>query len=104
MKFLNINITYKFCVKDLLESKEMFQYKMCYQKKYKFLNLKNLPSQSLANRLMKKGKYLKVYKLIKKFYYNFTLRQKFSTIPLMSNFLFFYKKYQSFRDFDRVLL
>lgn len=104
MKFLNINITYKFCVKDLLESKEMFQYKMCYQKKYKFLNLKNLPSQSIANRLMKKGKYLKIYKLIKKFYYNFTLRQKFLTIPLMSNFLFFYKKYQSFRDFDRVLL
>lgn len=104
MKFLNNNINFFFCVKDLLETKESFQYKMCYQKKYKFLNLKNLPSQAIANRLMKRGNYLKIYKLLKKFYYNFILRQKFASIPLMSNFLFFYKKYQSFRDFDRVLL
>lgn len=104
MKFLSNNIKFFFCVKELLESKESFQYKMCYQKKYKFLNLKNLPSKSIANRLMKRGNYLKIYKLVKKFYYNFILRQKFGSIPLMSNFLFFYKKYQSFRDFDRVLL
>lgn len=104
MKFLNNNINFFFCVKDLLETKESFQYKMCYQKKYNFLNFKNLPSQAIANRLMKRGNYLKIYKLIKKFYYIFILRQKFNSIPLMSNFLFFYKKYQSFRDFDRVLL
>ena len=84
--------------------KESFRYKMCYQKKYNFLNFKNLPSQAIANRLMKRGNYLKIYKLLKKFYYTYILRQKFSSIPLMSNFLFFYKKYQSFKDFDRVLL
>jgi hypothetical protein len=91
-------------MKDVLENKQTFQYKFCYKKKYHFLNLKNSPSQALANRFMKRGNYLKIYKLIKRFYYNYVLRQKFSSIPLMSNFLFFFKKYQSFRDFDRVLL
>jgi hypothetical protein len=31
------------------------------------------------------------------------LRKKFKSIPLMSNFLFFYNKYFSFRDLDRIL-
>jgi hypothetical protein len=104
MFFFNTKINYLFCVKDLLENKQSFQYKFCYKKKYHFLNLKHTPSQALTNRLMKRGNFLKIYKLIKKFYYVYTLRNKFSSIPLMSNFLFFFKKYQSFRDFDRVLL
>lgn len=98
------NIKTNFCVSDLLEEKKKFQYKICYKKKYSFLNLKNLPSQALSNRLMKQGNYLKIYKLLKKFYYDYILRSKFSEIPLMSNFLFFYNKHQSFKDFDRVLL
>lgn len=104
MFFLHSNIKFSFCMKDILENKQNFQYKFCYKKKYRFLNLKNSPSKALTNRLMKRGNFLKIYKLIKKFYYIFILRQKFSSIPLMSNFLFFFKKYQSFRDFDRVLL
>lgn len=98
------NIKINFCVVDLLEEKKKFQYKICYKKKYSFLNLKNLPSQALSNRLMKRGNYLKIYKLLKKFYYNHILKSKFKDIPLMSNFLFFYNKHQSFKDFDRVLL
>lgn len=93
-----------FCIVDLLSNKKNFQYKICYKKKYSFLNLKNSTTQSISNRLMKRGKFLKVYKLLKKFYYNYILKTKFKSIPLMSNFLFFYNKYQSFRDFDRVLL
>jgi hypothetical protein len=104
MLFLFKNINFKFCVIDVLNNKKNYQYKICYKKKYKFLNLKNTTSQSLSNRVMKRGNFLKVYKLVKKFYYNFLLKQKFNSIPLMSNFLFFYNKYQSFRDFDRVLL
>jgi hypothetical protein len=88
----------------LLEEKKNFQYKICYKKKYSFLNLKNSPTQALSNRLMKKGNYLKIYKVLKKFYYDYVLRFKFKTIPLMSNFLFFYNKRQSFKNFDKVLL
>lgn len=104
MNFFSSKIKFSFCVNDILENKQNFQYKFCYKKKYKFLNLKNSPTQALSNRLMKRGNYLKIYKLVKRFYYDFILRQKFKSIPLMSNFLFFFKKYQSFRDFDRVLL
>ena len=104
MIFFSTNIKYNFCVENILENKQAFQYKFCYKKKYNFLNLKHSPSQSLTNRLMKSGNFLKIYKLLKKFYYLYTLRNKFKSIPLMSNFLFFFNKYQSFRDFDRVLL
>lgn len=104
MKFFSKNINYQFCVKNILDNKQAFQYKFCYKKKYHFLNLKHSPSQALTNRLMKRGNFLKIYKLVKKFYYIYVLRNKFTTIPLMSNFLFFFNKYQSFRDFDRVLL
>ncbi len=104
MKFLNININHSFCVVDLLENKKKFQYKICYNKKYSFLNLKHSTSQSITNRLLKRGNFLKMYKLIKTFYYKFILRNKFQSISLTSNYMFFFKKYQSFRDFDRVLL
>jgi hypothetical protein len=104
MIFFSTNIKYNFCVENILENKQAFQYKFCYKKKYNFLNLKHSSSQSLTNRLMKRGNFLKIYKLLKKFYYLYTLRNKFKSIPLMSNFLFFFNKYQSFRDFDRVLL
>ena len=83
--------------------REKFSHKICYKKKYKFLNLKNTPSYSLATRLMKKGNFLKTYKLLKKFYNVFFLHQNFAKIPISSNFMFFYKKHYSFRDLDRVL-
>ena len=104
MNFLNLKITQHFCVIDLLENKKKFQYKICYKKKYKFLNLKHSASQSLTNRLMKRGNFLKIYKLVKTFYYKYIMREKFKSIPINSNYIFFYNKYQSFRDFDRILL
>lgn len=98
--FKNVN---NFCVINVLENKLKFQHKINFKKKYKFLNLKNSPTNSLTTRIMKRGNYLKIYKFIKKFYYNYTLKDNFKNIPLNSNFLFFFKKYQSFRDLDRVL-
>ena len=89
---------------DILQNKKKLNYKICYKKKYYFLNFKNSSSQALSNRFMKRGNFLKIYKLLKKFYYIYILRNKFTNIPIMSNFLFFFNKYQSFRDFDRVLL
>lgn len=103
MKFLNSNIKFNLCVVNLLENKKKFQHKFCYKKKYFFLNLKNNTSQSLATRLMKRGSFLKIYKLLKKFYYKYVLRTKFQSIPIGSNYMFFFNKYQSFRDLDRVL-
>lgn len=104
MKFLNLSVNTGFCVINLLENKKKFQHKICYKKKYWFLNLKNNTSQSLANRLLKRGNFLKIYKILKKFYYKHLLQTKFNSISLTSNYMFFFKKYQSFRDFDRVLL
>jgi len=104
MWFLNLKLKKQFCIVTLLENKKNFQYKLCFKKKLSFLNLKNTPSISLTNRLMKRGNFLKIYKVLKKFYYKYLLQEKFSSISQASNYMFFYKKYHSFRDFDRVLL
>jgi len=60
-----------------------------------------LPSNIIASRLLKQSKYLKIYKLIKKYYLQEILKTKLPNISLSSSFLFFYKKYNSFKDFDR---
>ena len=85
------------------EMRYNFKHKICYKKKYQFLNLKHTPSYAITNRIMKKGKVLKIYKIFKKFYYKDMLYKNFHKIPPLSNFLFFFNKYYSFRDFDRVL-
>lgn len=84
--------------------RETFSHKICFKKKHFFLKLKQTPSSGLAGRLTKRGNFLKTYKLLKKFYYNYMLTKLFKKIPLTSNFLFFYNKYISFRDLDRVLM
>ena len=53
---------------------------------------------------MQKGNFLKMYKLLKQFYYKFMLQKKFKKIPKDCSFLFFFYKYNSFKDIDRVLL
>lgn len=103
MTFLFKKYSYKFCIVTILSNRKNTQEKLCYKKKYKFLNLKQTATQQLATRLMKRGNYLKVYKVIKKYYYMRVLRDLFYSIPMSSNFMFFFNKYQSFRDFDRVL-
>lgn len=96
-------VKYTLSISSISEYREKFNYKICLKKKYKFINLKNTPTNALANRLTNKGNFLKVYKHIKYFYYKLLLRKQFKNIPLMSNFLFFYNKYNSFKDLDRVL-
>ena len=80
-----------------------FKHKICYKKRYEFLNLKHTTSQTMSNRLIKKGNKLKTYKLLKYFYNINVLRYKIKEISQTSNFMFFYNKYYSFRDLDRVL-
>lgn len=94
---------YFFSINSLASLKTNFNIKICLKKKYNFINNKNLPSQCLSTRLMKKGKFLKIYKYLKHFYYKLMLRNQFKYIPLISNFLFFYNKYNSFKNFDKVL-
>lgn len=94
---------YLFCIKDIAEMRTNFKNKICYKKKYIFLNLKHTPTIALTNRIMRKGNFLKIYKILKKFYYCNMLEKDFNKISPLSNFLFFYNKYYSFRDFDRVL-
>ncbi len=92
-----------FSVSSLADLRKKYNHSVCYKNKFKFLKLKLLPSKSLANRIMKRGSFLKTYKFIKFFFYKNILRSKFNDIKADSSFLFFYKKYFSFRDFDRVL-
>jgi hypothetical protein len=101
---LSKNINFLFCISDIADLRKQFSHKLCYKKKYKFLNLKHTPTYALTNRLIKRGNFLKTYKLLKSFFYNNLLGSNFKKISLMSNFLFFYNKYSSFKDLDRVLM
>lgn len=74
------------------------------QKKNMFLNLKHTPTYALTNRLSKRGNFLKTYKILKFFFYKRLLEKDFKKISIMSNFLFFFNKYSSFKDLDRVLM
>ena len=103
MCFFSNKIVYNFCIKEIGEMRYSFKHKICYKKKYQFLSLKHTPSYAITNRLMRKGNVLKIYKILKKFYYKDMLYKNFYKIPPLSNFLFFFNKYYSFRDFDRVL-
>jgi len=58
----------------------------------------------LSNKFNTRGNFLKVYKLLKKFYYVFFLQKHFKKIPINCNFLFFFKRFNSFRNLDRVFL
>ena len=101
---LTNNIRHLFSVFDIGYMRQEFQHKICYKKKRAFLNLKNTPTKSLSTRLMKTGKFLKIYKLLRMYYLHFIIKNNCFHVPLASNFLFFYQRYQSFKDFDRVLL
>jgi len=103
LSLILLNINFKFCINDIADMRKNFKHKICYKKKYNFLQLKHTPSIALTTRLMKRGNFLKTYKILKKFYYTHMLRSEFNLIPIMSNFLFFYNKYNSFKDLDRVL-
>ena len=83
--------------------RENFKHKICYKKKYNFVNLKHTPTNAIIGRLMKRGNFLKTYKLIKYFFIFFLLHKNFKSIPTTSLFLYFYNKFYSFRDLDRVL-
>lgn len=96
-------INYHFCINDIEELRTKFKHKICYKKKYNFLNLKHTPTYAIVNRIMKRGNFLKIYKPLKYFFYDQLLDKKFKDIPHLSNFLFFYNKYSSFKDLDRVL-
>ena len=86
-----------------MELRKKFSLKICYKKKYNFLNLKYTPSHALASRLTKRGNFIKTYRLLKNFYYIYILKVKKKLIDKKNNFLFLYSKYLSFKDFDRVL-
>ena len=86
-----------------MELRKKFSLKICYKKKYNFLNLKYTPRHALASRLTKRGNFIKTYRLLKNFYYIYILKVKKKLIDKKNNFLFLYSKYLSFKDFDRVL-
>ena len=97
------NMKYKFSVKGLLSLKSKFAHKLVFNKKHAFIKKKSMPVQSLSCRFMNKGNFLKIYKQINYVYYKHFLRTKLKTTPLSSNFLFFFKKYDSFKSFDKTL-
>jgi hypothetical protein len=103
LKKLFNNVKYPLSISSLAELKKNYKHKICYKKKYYFLNLKNSTSMSLANKFNSKGNLLKTYKLLKTFFYVFFLQKQFKKIPKDCNFLFFYKRFNSFKNLDRVL-
>ena len=94
---------YSFSVSQMKEIRKNFNKQICFKNKYKFLGLKNTPTKAIVNRITKYDRFLKNFKLLKHYFYNFFLKKKIQNIPIASSFLFFYNKYPSFKDLDRVL-
>jgi hypothetical protein len=97
------SLHYQFGVNNQQILRNKFKYKIAYKEKYKFLKLKYTPTTAISTRLMRQGKFLKIYKLFKNYFYSYLLFKNFKNIPVSSDFLFFYQRYFSFRDSDRVL-
>ena len=97
------NINYRFSVVGMLSLKSKFAHKLVFNKKHTFLKRRSMPVQSLSCRFMNRGNFLKIYKQLNYLYYKSFLRTKLKTIPVSSNFLFFFKKYDSFKSFDKTL-
>lgn len=103
MSYLQKKLNNKFCIYGIGQLRKKFQHKLCFKKKYTHLNLKHTPSYALTTRLMGRGNFLKTYKILKYFFYKTFLLKNFNNIPSSSIFKYFYSKYHSFRDLDRVL-
>lgn len=100
---MNFFIKYKFSIETTALLNEKFQHKVCYKKKYNFLKMKDSLSKSIVTRIMRRGNFLKTYKLFKKFYNIILLRKHFKNISYLSNFIYLYKSFFSFRNLDKVL-
>ena len=62
-------------ISNMIDMRKNFQHKICYKDKYRFLKLKSSPTLSLANRFIKRGNFLKIYKILKVFFSKIVLQK-----------------------------
>lgn len=80
-----------------------FKHKICYKPQYLFLRLKTTPTKSISTRVMVGGKFLKFYKLCKKYYTVFFLRKVVYLLNDNNIFKKQFNEYRLYRDFDMAL-
>lgn len=91
-------------LKLLIKNRKLFNHKICYKNRYKFLKFKSTVSKSLATRLFHHGKFLKTYKVCKKYYYNYFLKNNIKNLKENEEFFKYFNTYLNSRDFDQTLL
>ena len=94
--------TMKFSIQQLVTQRSKFQHKICYKSDRLELRGKSTPSLSLASRLFRDGKNLRLYKNCNKFFIE-KLLKNIPVLPQNNEFKNLFYQYQSFTDFNRVL-
>lgn len=95
-------IKHKFSIQQLGTQRLKFKHKICFKNSLKQLALKSTPTIAITTRLLKDGKFLKLYKLCQKIFIKVMLYQ-IDKLPYNNEFKNLFFQYQSFKDFNRVL-
>lgn len=114
MLCLRNKICYTYTIQPVIEFKKLNNLKVCYRKDLDFLKYKLSLTNSLSNRIVHKGNYLRSYKNLRE-YYTYLLRANFQPklcakyAPYIfsgvnnKKFLLIYFQQQSIKNFDFLL-
>lgn len=95
-------LLFTFSVQQLGKQRLSFKHKICFKNSLDHLQLKTTPTLAVTGRLFRDGKFLRIYKLLRK-----SVLAKVSNtahqLPHNNEFKNLYYRYYSFRDLDRVL-
>lgn len=97
-----LKIIYTFSLEQLLNQRLKFQHKICYKTYNNHIRLKSTPTKAVATRLMRDGKFIKLYRNLYAFYFK-TMYKNVRSLPENNEFKNLFFQYESFTDFNRVL-
>ncbi len=98
-----LNLQFKFSISQILNQKSKNINKLCFKPEKQFLAHKEIISSKLTSKLIKKGKFLKKYKLMQSYYIDYIINNV-AKLPNNNEFKNIYKLYSSFRDINRLLM
>lgn len=95
-------LIFTFSIQQLGKQRVSFKHKICFRPALEHLQLKTTPTSAITGRLIRDGKFLRIYKLLRTSLLTKVINTA-SQLPHNNEFKNLYYRYYSFRDLDRVL-
>lgn len=89
-------------MQQLATQRSKFQHKICFKPANDYLKLKTTPTIAIAARLFRDGHFLRLYKKCLKVFVDLIVTEV-NYLPQNNEFKNVFQRYDSFRDFNRVL-